>query len=966
MAKTAFWVWCIFFFGTGVQAQETSRFFRPFAEKDGLSDRRVQCIWRDRQGWLWVGTAFGLNRYDGRTFRTYLPDPDHPGRSVSHESIFAIAEDSRQRLWIATANGLNCFDPETQTFRTWKNTGRDNGSLPNSWVNHLWVDSRDRVWLACDNRDLTCYDPQSERFTSFPWKSYAAQALPSTANKEYRSIERIEPKSADEIWLFSNIGVFSFDLRQLEFSHHIARDVSTPKLGVPLPEGADSTVFFPDDQGAWWFGGAKGLWRYEAYAARIRQMEGIDPGKVTQEESSSPAFHMLDLRKLPLQLILDVHARRLIFVDNQEVIKTVSIPGRRAAMVYEDRKGMIWVGGERQLFQVDPATGRLSPFPVPDSLWVGRQPSTFRTMAEDSRGRYWFGNDQEGVFIYDPATRLWSRLTESQGFISLAPWRMLADPNRKRLWIGTEDYGLFLYDETKDRFVHYEHDETNPRHTLGAFIIPDLCFDPKGRLWAATDPGGISGFAGGAGNNAFDTYGLREGLPSSRILGITADSAGRLWMATSRGLICMDTAARKFQLFDAQEGFPQEPPQGPIRAGRGGEILFSTALGVYVFHPDSLLNQPEDPRILLSEFRVGGESRADRLHSRQPHGLTLSWKDNFFDFEFSSANFFSPVKIEYAYRLVGFDRTWVPAGREGRGSYTNVPPGNYQLLIRSGRNGQWNQPGYRLNLVIAPPFWQTWPFVLLMLAGAGGIGWGGYRWRVAQIRKEEQMKAGFQRRIAEAEMSALRSQMNPHFIFNCLNSINRFILVNEPDAAADYLTKFSRLVRLILDHSRTERISLDRELEALRLYIELEAMRFDHKFAYEIDVAPEVAPGQIEIPPLLLQPYVENAIWHGLMQKKTNGRLWVRVFRMGPDLGIEIQDDGVGREAAAELKSKSASRQKSHGMTVTAERLELIRRLFGVEAQVAITDLYDSGGAAAGTRVTIRIQTNAHDEGLSS
>ncbi|MBK6949555.1 MAG: hypothetical protein IPH16_17065 [Haliscomenobacter sp.] len=119
-----------------------------------------------------------------------------------------------------------------------------------------------------------------------------------------------------------------------------------------------------------------------------------------------------------------------------------------------------------------------------------------------------------------------------------------------------------------------------------------MCLDPNGRLWAATDPGGISGFAGGPGNSAFNTYGLREGLPSSRILGITADPAGRLWLATSRGLICRDPASRRFQLFDSEEGLPQEPPQGQIRTGRGGEILFSTERGVYAFHPDSVLIQP--------------------------------------------------------------------------------------------------------------------------------------------------------------------------------------------------------------------------------------------------------------------------------------------------------------------------------------------------------------------------------------
>jgi LytS/YehU family sensor histidine kinase len=202
-------------------------------------------------------------------------------------------------------------------------------------------------------------------------------------------------------------------------------------------------------------------------------------------------------------------------------------------------------------------------------------------------------------------------------------------------------------------------------------------------------------------------------------------------------------------------------------------------------------------------------------------------------------------------------------------------------------------------------------------------------------------------------MVALRAQMNPHFVFNCLSSINRFILVNQPEEASAYLTKFSRLIRLILDNSRTETVLLSKELEALQLYVEMEQMRFSNRFEYRLSVTGNVQPEHIEVPPLLIQPYVENAIWHGLMHKKTSGLLQVRVFNEGKKLCIEVEDDGVGRQKAMELKSRSAAANKSLGMKVTAERLEVINELYGAEATVTTEDLISPAGEGAGTLVKI-------------
>ena len=205
-------------------------------------------------------------------------------------------------------------------------------------------------------------------------------------------------------------------------------------------------------------------------------------------------------------------------------------------------------------------------------------------------------------------------------------------------------------------------------------------------------------------------------------------------------------------------------------------------------------------------------------------------------------------------------------------------------------------------------------------------------------------------------MTALRAQMNPHFIFNCLNSIKLYTLENDSQTASDYLTKFSQLIRLVLENSRSEKVTLQKELETLTLYIELEAMRFKNKVQYQINVPISIDQQYIEIPPLLLQPYVENAIWHGLMHKTEGGNIWVNVSQPKEYiLHIEIIDNGIGREMAMANKSKSATRQKSFGLKMTAERLEAINHIYQTNTHVTIIDLQDADGNAAGTKVTIEI-----------
>lgn len=220
----------------------------------------------------------------------------------------------------------------------------------------------------------------------------------------------------------------------------------------------------------------------------------------------------------------------------------------------------------------------------------------------------------------------------------------------------------------------------------------------------------------------------------------------------------------------------------------------------------------------------------------------------------------------------------------------------------------------------------------------------------------KQLTTRYEQRLLQMETVALRAQMNPHFIFNCLNSIKLYTLENDSIGAADYLTKFSRLIRLVLENSQAEKIPLAVELETLQLYVDMESMRFKNKFTFNIKMDEGLDHEYLDIPPLLIQPYIENAIWHGLMQKEQRGHVDLSIKLNDPQtLRVEIIDDGVGRVKAAEYKTKSATRHKSFGMKVNSERIALINQEAKKETLVTIEDLVAPDGTPAGTKVTLII-----------
>jgi two-component sensor histidine kinase len=281
---------------------------------------------------------------------------------------------------------------------------------------------------------------------------------------------------------------------------------------------------------------------------------------------------------------------------------------------------------------------------------------------------------------------------------------------------------------------------------------------------------------------------------------------------------------------------------------------------------------------------------------------------------------------------------------------TAMAPGQHRIQLAFTRDGPFTD---LLTVDIAPPLWRTWWFITLLIATGLTILLILFRARLQFVRHEARMKAEFDTRIAQLELSSLRAQMHPHFIFNSLNSIKSFIADNEPRTATRYLNKFSQLIRSILNNSRHARVDLRSELKALELYLELEQMRFEGSFERSITVDPDIDQDAISIPPLILQPYAENAIWHGLMHKQGDRRLEVEISQSNGMLHTSVRDNGIGRSAAQKLKTRSATKHKGLGMDITSE---IIKRTHDDGTTgVVIKDLFDAHGDPSGTEVHITI-----------
>jgi ligand-binding sensor domain-containing protein len=444
-----------------------------------------------------------------------------------------------------------------------------------------------------------------------------------------------------------------------------------------------------------------------------------------------------------------------------------------------------------------------------------------------------------------------------------------------------------------------------------------------------------------------------DGLPDNKIYAVIL-IGDKLWIGTESGLANYDIKKKVISSFGMNDGMPADGFSAfSFYFDTTDKKLYCGFNSTIVrFDPNLLVKNTAPPLFFIENIAISGKGI---LH--HPHNpISLPFKQNNFVLNLGVINFTDHYLQRFAYRFVKTgNEPWNDIGAQRNIIFSNLAPSNYRLQVKVfDKNNSWPEQIKEINIVIEPPFWQTlWFLVVIGLIVFSAIYYLQRR-RINQIKH----KANVDKLLAQTEMKALHAQMNPHFIFNCLNSIREMILNNENEQASHYLSKFARLIRITLNQSSKQFVSLADTVDYLERYIEMEKIR-NSNFSHVIFVEQDLQTNEIMVPPMLIQPLIENAIWHADPHKK-NLHINISFTKSGYNLVCRIEDDGIGIDES--LKKKDMlPHEPSVGIENIKQRIKLLNEKYDLRSTVLIEDKSTlSTGSGSGTIVTLQlpIKTN--------
>jgi ligand-binding sensor domain-containing protein len=374
---------------------------------------------------------------------------------------------------------------------------------------------------------------------------------------------------------------------------------------------------------------------------------------------------------------------------------------------------------------------------------------------------------------------------------------------------------------------------------------------------------------------------------------------------------------------------------------RGNMVYVGTSEGLNMFNLSSFKPSKTHFPLVITDITVNDKS-ADIQED-----LQIKFKNNAIEIDYFAISFRNKGKITYRHRLLGLNDEWIE-NQLTSAQFPYLPAGKYTFEVNARNlNGDWNPEPSQLSFVILKPYWQTWWFISLLVFFLVAALWIVYSMRIKVVKQKNQMLQD----IYKYQQEALIGQMNPHFLFNALNTVQRYILENDKIASSKYLSKFAGLMRKTLENSQNKQISIQSEMDALNLYLELESARFKNKFEFTIEASVNFNPATAMIPVFIIQPLVENAIWHGLMVNEKPGILKVLFERQKNDLLCKVIDNGIGRKAAALMGNHKD--KHSLGISIIRKRLKLLNTQEKKQIQIQYTDLINEAGVASGTEVIV-------------
>lgn len=961
-------VFLLLFVFSGFAGKTQQPFLRNYSVTDGLTSNEVYDVFQDSKGFIWFATDAGVSRYDGYRFahfnsRDGLPD----------NTVFGFSEDRKGRIWFRSYSGLLSYFDGTKIICPPVNAELKK-HMPGNTLISMFVDSGDTVWLGL-NGTVSC-------LRVLPGFSRLEEVGEKQKNHVIREMEpgQFLVAASSVFGAPPDIQFYRYGAKEpivLKDVPGLAGGIFCTQLSSGKTMISSLNVIFTVDGSAirrelheqdlvrLVASRGESYWACRSYGKGVALMD-FSGSKSRTEKTFLDGYTVTDC--------LEDHEGGVWFTTLEKGVFYMPYPQveemngfhlangeKYLALVRFGKNHLATLTSAGTLFRPDSTGNEIHHFNSEPTLFVGMTGALNQFLITGKPSLF-----------FDPVTKHITPILDSSGPLALTGAGRY-DDNK---WCGISVRRLYWVDvRTGKATILYDHFPERIRCvcrgdgdtlwiggltglwmmrpgqepvSMGASSpqlgqrIDFLYYDVSHhRLWMSTKGSGLLLRENG------NVINIGDALPAT-CRALSRDEAGSLWVATNAGAFCVSETTKGFTTreYSSRNGLPTNDIVDICRIG--DTVWMLTPDRIFRF---PLYNYPRNtapPLLVLQTISVDGRQIA-------PWGAGSSYRfpynENTITFSFTGFSFKSFGNVHYRFRLIGVDSSWNEIASPEAAFY-GLPPGDYKFSVYALNNDHvLSARPLEYAFTILPPWWQTWWFritaIVVILSVLALLFWlRGRRVRQTQL---------FNQRLVEMEMTALRAQMSPHFIFNAINSIHNFVLKGDRSSSASYLAKFARLIRNVLENSSHRKITLARELETLKLYMEIEQMRFSDGFDFSIETDPSIEPGKVMVVPLLLQPYVENAIWHGLLHKKTKGRVRVLVEASGNMLRCTIDDDGVGRAQAALNKQHRLAGSSSMGGEISLRRLNLLNSLYGTKYSIEYTDKKNSDGTPAGTRVELLV-----------
>jgi ligand-binding sensor domain-containing protein len=972
--------------------------FIQYSLKEGLAQSQVRCIMQDSRGYIWAGTLGGLSRFDGEQFYNYdkqsgllnnqincaielnegtiavgsngniafinglgvksiaLPEP------FNEEVVNTLFEDKQQQLWIGTENGIHIYSLASGAFLEQNKQLNELNkahikSIIQTKQNQLIL-SKEKLFKITEQGAEVLFAPENKETSFFDivetkdqhlWIATRGEALlelspegslikgySGAAHLNADILTNIVATESGPLYMTSRFGFYKYDYEK--FSSFAERE------GLPTSDIRD---VLEDKEGNIWLATyGNGILKFtgEAFTSYTTADGLIGDAVMSIMQDTQNHYWISTFDKGICKMIDDT----IKLYDLKNITEVNRIWSSLC-----DHEGNLWFASSDGLFNF--SKGTFKTYTSTDSLPA----DVVLSLYEDQSGKLWVGTSK-GLAVRENGT--FKNITDSQ-----APRkriRCIRQDKAGNMWFATNE-GVYNYNGEK--FTAYSQKDGLPDNSTNCIEI-----DEYNRIWVGT----MSGLSVLRGNQFFaqEIY----NTPGSNVINFLKYHHNTLWIGTNNGLhsALLDAQTNEQELifnhYGLEEGLRSlETNLNAVMVDHNNYIWFGTTEGVTKINT-SLLTKPKGqfaPLLTLSNIQINLQDQNWTKLSAQidaMNGLAinpkLSYKNNHLTFYFTGISTTYPNQVQYQYMLEGLDDDWKPLTKSRFATYSNLPYKHFTFKVRAlSKMGIWSEP-ITYSFSIVPPFWLRWWFIALeIIAALGIVGAIAYSRNKAQKAKREKEWFEIRSKMLVLEQQSLNSSMNRHFIFNALNSIQYYINRQDKLAANRYLSDFAKLIRKNLDSSQDNLTTLRDEIERLELYLKLEHMRFKDKFEYSINVDPTLNLDLTKVPAMLVQPFLENSIWHGLLPSEKQGMVRIDIAKARGHIEFIITDNGVGIENS--LKNKSGTDNHiSKGMQITQNRIDLIKKTTGQTIELRGPYQFEANADhPTGTRVEIIVPENFHE-----